>query len=103
MATVDSQVDSARAARAVIVLRARLLQPGAGSKYLWDSVRVVRVVKNESGASLPEEMLVAHYSWEPGLPQTDCTVYLERFAEEGEGGWKLLDGSAKSGVSHVDP
>ena len=99
----EMQVDTLRLGRAVLVLRAQLVQAGIGSKFLWDSVRVLRVIKNASGRPVPNTMTVARYSWEPGVPERPCTVYLEAYGDGATGRWQLLNGSAKLGVSHIEP
>ena len=95
------QVDPARAKRGEVVLRVRLITPGEGSKYLWDRVEVLRVLKNRSGHAFGRRLSVAHYSWEPGVPEGTCTVYLERYHPGRKDLWKLLGGSAEEGVSHA--
>src|SRR5580698_5846675 len=94
--------DSAKAAHAKAVLRVKWLSSKGGDKFTWDEVEVLHVIKNESSFEFPKKLYVAHYSWEPGIPKGDSTIYLEPYNDTDESQWKLVDGSAKSGVSHPD-
>lgn len=84
-----------------VVLRARLITEGEGSKYLWAQVELVAVTKNDSKHIFARRFRVAHYSTEPGIPHGVATLYLERYNPERDDLWKLLDGSGTSGVSHT--
>lgn len=96
-------VDLVRAKKAEVVLRVRLISPGEGSKYLWDRVEVLKVLKNKSGYAFGKQLAVAHYSWKRGIPEGTCTIYLERYNPGRKDQWKLLGGSADEGVSHASP
>jgi hypothetical protein len=96
-------VDPNKAKKAEVVLRVRLLAAGEGSKYLWDRVEVLRVLKNKSRHSFGQHLSVAHYSWQPGVPVGTCTIYLERYDPRRNDVWKLVGGSGEEGVSHVTP
>ena len=99
---VESQpIDYRKAERAEVVLRVKLISPGEGSKYLWPEVEVLKVLKNRSGLSFRKRLRIAHYSWEPGVPDGMCTIYLERYGRRRGGLWKLLNGSGRDGISHV--
>jgi hypothetical protein len=63
---LSSPVDPNRAQKAEVVLRVRFVSSGEGSKYLWDKVEVLKVLKNKSGYAFRKNLLVAHYSWKPG-------------------------------------
>ena len=93
-------VDVERAARVPVVLRVRLLKREGGDKFGWDEVELIGVIKNDSRFTFPEKFEIAHYSGEPGVPDGESTVYLERYNETSESLWRLLDGSGKQGVSH---
>lgn len=93
--------DSAKTAQAKAVLRVKLIKAEGGDKYSWDKVEVLHVIKNESSFEFPKQLEVAHYSWEPGIPAGESTVYLEPYAADSDNRWKLLSGSAKQGVSHA--
>jgi hypothetical protein len=94
-------VDPQKAAHAVAVLRVKFLAALGGNKYAWDKVEVLNVIKNESRHSFDKIVEIAHYSWEPGIPEGECTIYIVPYNEAGEDLWKLVDGTAKQGVSHV--
>lgn len=94
-------VDPARMARVPVVLRVLALGPGAADKYAWVAVRVLSVIKNTSGRSFAGELQVAYYSGKPGVPEGECTVYLEAYSDAANHPWRLLDGSGEQGVSHV--
>lgn len=96
----DKLVDVERAAKVPVVLRVRLLRRQGGDKYGWDTVKVVGVIKNESGFRFPDEIAVAHYSAEPGVPDGESTIYLERYDGTNDNLWKLFEGSGVRGVSH---
>jgi hypothetical protein len=93
-------VDMKRAGTVSVVLRVRLLKREGADKIGWDRVRLVGVIKNSSHFNFPDEFEIAHYSGEPGVPDGESTVYLERYNAASESLWRLLDGSAKTGVSH---
>jgi len=92
--------DSAKAAHAKAVLRVKWLSSKGGDKFTWDEVEVLHVIKNESSFEFPKKLDVAHYSWEPGIPKGESTIYLEPYNDTDKALWKLVDGSAKEGVSH---
>jgi hypothetical protein len=50
-----------------------------------------------------KKLSVAHLSWEPGIPEGESTIYLERYNPARNDLWKLLNGSGKDGVSHPIP
>jgi hypothetical protein len=92
--------DPGRMAVAPVVLRVLSLGPGNADKYAWASVRIVAVLKNSSGQDLGPELEVAYYSWKPGVPPGESTLYLEPYNDAPKHPWKLLGGSAEQGVSH---
>ncbi len=94
-------VDLQKAGQARVVLRTRLISPGNGSKYLWDTVRVLGVIKNHSSYKFSNTLKVAHHSWESGVPQGECTIYLVPYNKKDCHLWSLLGNKASSGVSHV--
>jgi hypothetical protein len=96
-------VDTNKAKKAEVVLRVKLISSGEGSKYLWDKVEVLEVLKNNSGSSFGKNLSVAHYSWKPGIPMGTCSIYLERYNPKRKDLWKLLNGSGEEGVSHAAP
>ncbi len=100
-AATSAPMDEALANKAVVVLRVKRLSTGEGSKFLWYQVEVLRVLKNESGQSVEKKMKVAAYSFKPGVPEGESTLYLERYGETGSGLWQLVGGEASTGVSHT--
>lgn len=96
-----NMVDLQKAGQARVVLRVRLISPGEGSKYLWDKVMVIDVIKNDSSYKFGNILNVAHYSWESGIPHGECTIYLVPYNKKDNYLWSLLGGKASSGVSHV--
>jgi len=98
--SADERVDSQRASKVAVVLRVRLIEHEGGNKYEWDTVHLVSVIKNDSPHKFPEQFRVAHDNGEAGIPEGESTVYLERFNATDESLWKLLGGSAATGVSH---
>ena len=94
-------VDAALSANAAIVLRARLLSKNGADKYAWYTVKVIKVFKNETKDTLGEQLDVAAYSFKPGVPDGNSTLYLERYSAAKPVRWKLVGGEASTGVSHV--
>ena len=94
-------VDAERAARVPVVLRVRLLKREGGDKFGWDEVELIGVIKNDSHFTFPERIEIAYYSGEPGVPDGERTICLERYNETNESLWRLLGGSGQQGVSHT--
>ncbi len=92
--------DTNLAADAEVVLRVRLVEDQGGSKYHWQVVEKLAIIKNEGSHKMGNRVLVAHYGWEPGIPAGVSTIYLNPYSELARDRWRLVDGSAKSGVSH---
>ncbi|MEI6085246.1 MAG: hypothetical protein WCS70_13225, partial [Verrucomicrobiota bacterium] len=44
---------------------------------------------------------IAAYSWKPGVPKGETTVYLERYNKADKKYWMLVGGEAATGVSHA--
>lgn len=99
--TSPDPIDPERANEAEVVLRVRALEQPASDKYTWAKVRVLRVLKNASGHSLPDELEIAYYAWDSGVPDGESTVYLEPYNNTPNHPWKLLGGGSKRGVSHA--
>ena len=97
-------IDPGKAKRSEVALRVKLIRVAAGcDKYCWPEVEILKVLQNKSGFSFKKRLAVAHYSWEPGIPEGESTIYLVRYNPEGSALWKLLNGSGKDGVSHATP
>ena len=93
------------AENATLVIRARLVQSHGGSKCHWNTVEVRRTFKNETEEKIPDTIEVAHYGWNPGIPDGESTLYLVRYNDQNpESVWKLvepmLNTGARHGVSH---
>jgi hypothetical protein len=97
-------VDDKLAANAEVVIRAKLLSSEGADKYAHFRVRVLQVFKSPAGMKMGNELTVTAYSWKPGVPAGESTLYLERYNREADAGlWKLVGGEAASGVSHNTP
>jgi hypothetical protein len=101
MVDVAKLVDPARADKAQVVLRVRSLGPGVADKYAWVRVQVLSVITDTTDSTFAGELQIAYYSGEPGIPDGECTVYLEAYSDAPDHPWKLLGGSGKQGVSHA--
>ena len=95
-------IDPSKAKRAEAALRVKLLRVNDCDKYCWPEVEILKVLQNKSGFSFKNRLAVAHYSWEPGIPEGESTIYLVKYNPE-RSLWKLLSGSGKDGVSHTSP
>jgi hypothetical protein len=100
-APADDLLDSKLAGKAEVVLRVKRLSAGEGSQYLWYEVEILKVLKNASVESFDKKLQIAAYSWKPGVPEGESTVYLERYNETDKGLWKLVGSEASTGVSHT--
>jgi len=96
-------IDPGKAKRSEVALRVKLVRFEGCDKYCWTEVEILKVLQNKSGFSFKKRLAVAHYSWEPGIPEGESTIYLERYNPERSDLWKLLNGSGKDGVSHAIP
>ena len=97
----DPLTDEKLAAKAEVVIRAKLLSFEGADKYAHFRVRVLQVFKSPAGMKMGNELTVTAYSWKPGVPAGESTLYLERYNKEVDTGlWKLVGGEAASGVSH---
>jgi hypothetical protein len=94
-------MDDKLAANAEVVLRVRRITGGEGSKYLWFQAEVLHTLKNRSGETFANMITIAADSGQDGVPDSESTVYLERYNPAGRGLWKLVGGKAATGVSHV--
>jgi len=95
-------IDPGKAKRSEVALRVKLVSMGVGcDQYCWPEVEILKVLQNKSGFSFKNMLAVAHYSWEPGIPQGESTIYLEKYNPKRSDHWQLLNGSGKDGVSHT--
>jgi hypothetical protein len=96
----EKLMDDKLAASAEVVLRAKLLAFDGADKYAWYRVKVLQVLKNQSGIKFTNELSVAAVSAKAGVPAGVSTLYLERYNKTNTGLWKLVGGEAATGVSH---
>jgi len=96
----NETVDTKLAKSAEVILRVRCTEQGEGDKYHWQTVKIIKVLKNESDYTFKDILKVAHYSWEKGIPLGISTIYLERYNLSRNDLWKLMGGKAETGVSH---
>lgn len=94
-----AQVNVALQSRATVVLRVERVAAEGGSKYHWDEVRPLEVIKNDSTQTFDAPLRVAHYGWHAGVPEGVSTIYLEPYGATEL--WRLLDGDGAVGVSHA--
>ncbi|HSE23658.1 MAG TPA: hypothetical protein VLB68_18460 [Pyrinomonadaceae bacterium] len=97
-AAQSTRIDPARASKAEVVLRVKLVEGGDCDKYCWPEVEILEVLQNRSSFSFKKRIKVAHYSWKPGIPEGESTIYLERYNSKRADLWKLLNGSGEEGV-----
>jgi RNA polymerase sigma factor (sigma-70 family) len=89
--------------KATVVLRVqRHGTPTTDAHYRWENVAILHVLKNSSGHELGKTLLVASATNKHGVPAEICTIYLEPYKPGySEDHWKLLNGGAPDGISHV--
>ena len=91
---ISAVFDVRMAERANVVLRVRCADLGEGSKFYWQTVRIMAAIKNETNFSFDDEIDVAHLFEVKGIPMGTSTIYLKPYADLGKNLWQL------SGVSH---
>jgi hypothetical protein len=96
-------IEPKKAAKVPVVLRVKLITAEGGNKYAFDKVAILAVLKNETKQPFGGSAEVGHYSWEPGVPKGESTIYVEPYSESPDHLWKLLGSTAKEGVSHTKP
>lgn len=97
----DKFMDDKLAAKAEVVVRAKLLSFEGADKYARYRVRVLQVLKSLPGTNLTKELSVVAYSGKTGVPAGESTLYLERYKQQVDTGlWKLVGGESSTGVSH---
>jgi len=89
------------ALRSSVVVRARILEPGEGSKYRWAKIKVIEVIKNTTGNPIGTTLDVAYISSEdPAFLAGDFVAYLEPYnVIKNDGVLKFLDGSLHGGTT----
>lgn len=103
-------LDSTKLKEAVISVKVIKMGEGTGGKFLWNKVIIIQEYKNESTVELSREIEIAHYSFEEGLPNEECIVYLtyfplgrERLNKNPNRRWILLKGDGAYGVDKIKP
>ena len=86
----DENIDPARAKRATAIAKVEYIQLQGGSKYTWENVRILQVLKNASTRKLEGEISIAHPFQEPGIPKGVSIIYLVPYSDRPDSGWKLL-------------
>jgi len=94
----SARIDPGKARKAEVVLRVKLVRLGECNKYCWPEVEILKILQNKSDLPFKNRLVVAHYSWEPGIPEGESTIYLERYNPRRNDQWRLLNGSGKYGV-----
>ena len=72
------------------MVRAQLIEPGEGSKYLWDKIKILEVIRNTSSYKFPSVLSVARESIEPELPAGECMLILEYYNPNRKDLWKIV-------------
>jgi len=76
-AKAKTNIDSIKASKALAIVKAKLLKPGIGNKYLHAQIQILEILVNKTGYDFPESINVAHYSWKSGIPPNkECVIYL---------------------------
>ncbi|MES2309874.1 MAG: hypothetical protein V4507_13540 [Verrucomicrobiota bacterium] len=94
----DNFLDNNLAQKSEVILHVKLLTVGGADKYAWYEVEILEVLKNESKETFTKKLKIAAYSWKPGIPEGESTVYLERYNKITQQLWMLLGGEASTGV-----
>ena len=104
MALPWASFDRDLAKRVPLVLRVKAIQHNGGSKYHWTTVKVIGVVKNNTGDKIPESLDIASTGWRQGMPDGVCTVYLVRYnVSNPQYGWQLhKPDDSDLGYSHLE-
>ena len=95
------QIDSVKSASSQAIIRASLIQEGTGDKYIWDTVAVKAVLKNDLNFKFPERLPVARYSWDEGFKCSgEFVLYLNPFPLGSETlneaqRWMVLEGKCE--------
>jgi hypothetical protein len=108
----DLQMDEKLAQNAIVVIRVKLIVADTGSQYSpfrVYSVHTIRILKNESHEMF-QDLLVRAFRDKPGVPERECTIYLQKydpvkkeFSKDNDRGlWILVGGDATEGVSNMD-
>lgn len=97
---VPANADGEKFSAALVVLRVELIKASGGSKYHWDRVKPLQVLKNDSESTFDQPLDVAHYGWNSGVPAGTSTIYLERYGADHQR-WRLLGSDGALGVSHA--
>jgi hypothetical protein len=108
----DSLMDANLAQNAVAVVRVKLGYAFDGvpnSPFRLYDIHNIRTLKNDSHEVFCD-LLVRAFKDKPGVPEGECTIYLQRYDpiakklsdDKDHGNWILVGGDATQGVSNVD-
>src|SRR5262249_3468538 len=101
---LPAEVVPDRFQQATVVLRVqRHGTPTTDAHFSWDNVAILHVPKNTSGHEFGKTLMVASATNKHGVPAEICTIYLEPYkhSDPEDHHWKLLNGGAPDGISHV--
>lgn len=88
----DEPVNAELAKEADVVVRAKRIKPGIGSRYWWATIEILEVYKMPKDLKLDKRFEVAHESVGRKIPPGVSTLYLVRYnADRPKDGWKLLE------------
>ena len=73
-----------------VMVRAQLIEPGEGSKYLWDKIKILEVIRNTSSYKFPSVLSVARESIDPPLPDEECILILEYYNPNRKDLWEIV-------------
>jgi hypothetical protein len=76
-------IDPSKARRTDVALRVKLVRFEGCDKYCWTEVEILKALQNKSGFSFKNRLAVAHYSWEPGIPESESTSILRGLIQKG--------------------
>src|SRR5262245_48522620 len=88
--------DRNRSVQVRLVVRVRILGQLGGSKYQWVRVRVIEIVKNTTGKSIPKGLDISFVQTrrlDRNPFGTECTLYLVPFSDRPNSPWTLLGNS----------
>jgi hypothetical protein len=97
-------VDAERSKKVAVVLRVKLTKELGSDKYTHQQADVIKVIKNETSVDIGKTVTVISGQGSQdgggGLPKEECTLYVQRYDQQGGFAW-MLSGGAKQGISHV--
>ncbi|MBS1644232.1 MAG: hypothetical protein JST36_04275 [Bacteroidetes bacterium] len=101
-------IDAKKSEAAKAIIRAVLIHKGTGDKYIWDTVQVIAVLKNDLNFKFPEKLAVARYSWDEGFKcPGEFVLYLNPYplgAQElnEDNAWMRLGGKSEEATACLE-